>query len=316
MSDSQRVVTALGGNALQNPDHSGKYVQQIEAVRGTVEILAELVESGHELILTHGNGPQIGRIYRQNLETADVTPPMPLFVCGAQTQGFIGNMIQTAFMSEFDHRGMRRRCVALVTPVIVDENDEAFENPTKPIGPFLSNKQASELRNDAGTEIREFDQGYRQVVPSPEPVNIYGVKSVEQVLGHGNVPVIAGGGGVPVVETASGFEGVNAVIDKDLAGARLAEKVDADIYLILTDVPKVALNYGEPDQTDLESVTTDEMRGYIDEDHFARGSMYEKVDAVCRFVENGSDRRAIITSLDLAKQALEGEAGTHIYSSD
>lgn len=316
MSESQRVITALGGNALQNPDQRGTYEQQIEAVRGTAEILVDLVESGHEVILTHGNGPQIGSIFRQNLEAGDVTPRMPLFVCGAQSQGFIGYMIQVTLMSEFDQRGMGRRCVALVTPVLVDEDDGAFENPTKPIGPFLSDEQATELRNDAGTEIREFDRGYRQVVPSPEPLEIYGVKSVEQVLAHGNVPVVAGGGGVPVVETESGYDGVNAVIDKDLAGALLGGQVDADVYLILTDVAQVALDYGEPDQTDLETVTAAEMRTYMDEGHFARGSMYEKVDAACRFVEDGSDRRAIITRLDLAEKALGGDAGTHIHLSD
>lgn len=315
MSDTDTVLAALGGNALQDPADRGTYDQQIDRVDRTAEVLADVLEAGTDLVLTHGNGPQIGDIYRRNLTAAEVVPPMPLFACGAQSQGLIGFMIQSALASTVADRGLDADCVPLVTPVYVDGDDPAFENPTKPIGPFLSESEAADVEATMDAELKEFpDRGYRQVVPSPEPVSIYGVETVRAVLERGDVPVVAGGGGVPVVESESGrLEGVDAVVDKDLTGAQLGEQLDADVFLILTDVPQVALNYGEPDQTDLEEITPEQARSHMDEGHFERGSMYEKVEAACRFVESGNGRRSVITKLDLAKEALTGDAGTQIH---
>lgn len=311
---SETVIVALGGNALQDPGGEGTYADQLAAVRGAAGTIADLVVDGTDLILTHGNGPQIGSLRRQNVEAADVTPPMPLFVNGAQTQGQIGFMIQSTVLSALAARDHDAECVPVVTPVAVDPDDDAFDNPTKPIGPYLDANEVEELRAQIDLHVTEVPgEGYRQVVPSPDPRRVFGVDTIRTILEQGNVPIAAGGGGVPVVESDDGtLEGIDAVIDKDLAGARLGDQLGADVFLILTSVSHVALNYGEPDQEDLESVTPEQARTYMEEGHFARGSMYEKVDAACRFVERGSGRRSIITHLDEAAAALAGEAGTHI----
>lgn len=313
MSESETVIAALGGNALQDPDGDGTYDQQRAAVESTADVLIDLITDGEELIITHGNGPQIGSILRQNIEAADVTPPMPLFANGAQTQGLIGFLIQSALMSrEFPARE-DTRFVPMVTPVSVAPDDEAFDEPTKPIGPYLSEQDAASLQAENGLQFEQFEEGYRQVVPSPEPQEVYAVDVVEAVVDRGDVPIVAGGGGIPVVESPTGeFDGVDAVIDKDLASALLANQLDADVLLILTDVSHVVLNYGTPDEQELDAMTVEEARTYQDEGHFPRGSMYEKVEAASRFVESGRDRRAIITRRDLAADALAGETGTHV----
>jgi carbamate kinase len=312
---SETVIVALGGNALQDPGGEGRYTDQLEAVRGAADTIADLLVDGTDLILTHGNGPQIGSLRRQNVEAADVTPPMPLFVNGAQTQGQIGFMIQSTILSALARRDYEADCIPVVTPVAVDPDDEAFDNPTKPIGPYLDADEVADLESQIDLDVTEVPgQGYRQVVPSPDPQRVFGVDTIRTIVERGDVPIAAGGGGVPVVQGEDGtLDGIDAVIDKDLAGARLGDQLGADVYLILTSVAHVALNYGEPDQEDLEAVTPREARTYMDEGHFARGSMYEKVDAACRFVEDGEDRRAIITHLEHAREALAGEAGTHIH---
>lgn len=315
MSSQETIVVALGGNALQRPDGEGTYEHQQKAVDQTAEILVDIIDSGKRLVLTHGNGPQIGSIFRQNLEAADVTPSMPLFVNGAQSQGMIGFMIHASLTSKLAESDVDSQIVPLMSPVKVSPNDPAFEDPTKPIGPYLTEEQAADLKERTDLDMKRFgDQGYRQVVPSPEPEAIYNINIAERVLEQGNVPIIAGGGGVPVMESDSGtIKGVNAVIDKDLAGAHLGRQLHADTYVILTDVPYVALNYGNPDQRDIEEMNVETAREYQDEGHFGRGSMYEKVEAGCRFVEDGEDRTAIITKLERAADALTGDVGTTIH---
>lgn len=315
MSSQETILAALGGNALQRPDGEGTYEQQQEAVEQTAEILVDLIDSGARLVLTHGNGPQIGSIFRQNLEAADVTPSMPLFVNGAQSQGMIGFMIHASLTSKLAERDVDSRIVPLTSPVRVSPSDPAFDDPTKPIGPYLTEEQAADLKERTDLDIKQFgDRGYRQVVPSPEPEAIYNIEVAERMLERGDVPIIAGGGGIPVVESDSGtIKGVNAVIDKDLAGAHLGRQLEADTYVILTDVPYVALNYGEPDQRDIEEMSVETAREYLDEGHFGRGSMYEKVEAGCRFVEGDADRTAVITKLERAAEALSGDVGTVIH---
>lgn len=313
MSETETVVAALGGNALQGSDSDGTYDQQLAAVESTADVLVDLITAGDELVITHGNGPQIGSILRQNIEAADVTPPMPLFANGAQTQGLIGFLIQSALMSREFEGADDTRFVPLVTPVRVSPDDDAFADPTKPIGPYLSEGEADALRAENGLQFEQYERGYRQVVPSPEPQAVYAVDVVEEIVDRGDVPIVAGGGGIPVVESPAGdVEGVDAVVDKDLASALLGQQLDADVLLILTDVPHIVLDYGDPDEQKLDSVTVEEARTYQDQGQFPRGSMYEKVEAACRFVETGRDRRAIITKLDRAGQALAGETGTHV----
>lgn len=314
MSESETVLVALGGNALQAPDSEGTYDQQIDTVEATADILIEVIETHDEVILTHGNGPQIGRILRQNIEAADVTPPMPLFANGAQTQGLIGFMIQSALMSKLTSRPSAPAVVPLVTPVAVDPADPAFDEPTKPIGPYLPEADAEALRADQDLTFKHFpDHGYRQVVPSPDPQHVYGGETVAAIVDRGDIPIVAGGGGVPIAAGDGGaVRGVNAVIDKDLTGALLGTQLGADVFVILTNVAQVALNYGEPDEEPIEAMTVSEARTYMEAGHFARGSMYEKVEAACRFVEDDPSRRAVITDLELAAEALDGTAGTQI----
>jgi carbamate kinase len=311
---NDRVLIALGGNALLQADQEGTYRQQLSNAESSVESIVDILTSGYEVGITHGNGPQVGSILLQNKEAAAEAPEMPLFACGAQSQGLIGFMLQSALMDEFETRGLERRAVPFVTPVVVDGGSDAFDDPTKPIGQFYSEEEARELMETQDIEmIEDSGRGWRRVVPSPEPEEIYGVETIREALEQGNVPIAAGGGGVPVVHSnQGGVRGVDAVIDKDLTGARLAEQLDAGTFLILTDVPNVALNYGTPDQESLESITVSEARQYKQEGHFGRGSMYEKVEAACRFVENTSEGRAIITNLDQARQALEDGTGTRI----
>lgn len=314
MSKEETILVAMGGNALQDPDSDGTYDEQQRTASATATRVVDLLEANGRLVLTHGNGPQIGSIVRQNLEAADVTPPMPLFANGAQSQGLIGFMLQVALLSELSRRDIDATVVPMVTPVAVDPADPAFDDPTKPIGPFLDEEQAGALGDAMGLQVRYFEgRGYRQVVPSPEPVDVYGADVVERILAAGDIPIVAGGGGVPIVETDDGsFEGVNAVIDKDYASAHLGSQLDVDTFVVLTDVPQVSLNYGTDDQEDCSMLTVETARGYLADGQFPRGSMYEKVEACCRFVESGDWRRAVITNLDDVEAALAGDAGTTI----
>ena len=310
----QKVVVALGGNALQEAGKPATAESQLEVIYNTSKYLADLIEEGYEVIIAHGNGPQVGRLVLQNEAADKITPAMPFDVCGAMSQGMIGYHIQQVLGDELKSRGNKKSVVSLVTQVVVDKNDEAFKAPTKPIGPFYSKEEADRIKEEKGYDIVEdAGRGYRRVVASPDPKRIVEIDSVKSLVDNGYVVITVGGGGIPVVETEEGkLKGVAAVIDKDLASERLAEDLDADILLILTAVEKVAINFGKPNQQNLDKITIEEANRYIEEKHFAPGSMLPKVKAAMRFAESKCGRKAIISSLDKAKEALRGESGTVI----
>jgi len=307
------AVIALGGNAILQPGQKGTAEEQIENVRRAMSSITEIIEDGFDVIITHGNGPQVGNILLQNEEGAKVVPAMPLDICGSETQGMIGYMIQRSMTNELAKKGIKKDIATIVTQVQVSPDDPAFKNPTKPIGPFYKEEEAKKLMATKGWILKEdAGRGWRRVVPSPKPVSIREKKVIKALVDQGCMVVASGGGGIPVVEKESGeLEGIEAVIDKDYAGECLAIDVEADVLLILTDVEKVALNYGKPEQKNLDKATADEMRVYQKEGHFKAGSMGPKVAALLQFIDNGG-KRAIIASLSTARAALQGKAGTEI----
>lgn len=309
-----KIVIALGGNALQAFGSPPTAECQLEVVRKTCDFIAQIVANDYEIALVHGNGPQVGRIVLA-LETAkEVTPPLPLDVCDAMSQGYIGYHLQQAM-----HEALIRiqkghiPVVTIVTQMVVERDDPAFQTPTKPIGPFYSEEEAKIIAMEKGYVVKEdAGRGWRRVVASPIPNHIVEIDSIKR-LWDSTIVVFAGGGGIPVIEHEDGsFEGVAAVIDKDYAAELLAEQVGVDTLLILTEVEKVAINYNKPDQKNLDTLTVEEAERYIAEGHFAPGSMLPKVQAAVKFAKSGEDRKAIITSLFKAVDALEGRTGTHI----
>jgi len=312
--EKKLVVIALGGNAILQPGQAGTFDEQMANVHVTCEQLVHMVESGkYRIVVTHGNGPQVGNILLQNEVGKDVASPMPLFVCGAESQGLIGLMMQQNLGNLLAAQGKGDIPVAtVVTQVVVDKNDEAFVHPTKPVGPFYSEEEARKLESEKGYDVREdAGRGWRRVVPSPDPIEIFEKAAIRQLVEARAIVIASGGGGIPVVRENGKLVGVDAVIDKDLAGERLAADVGASIFMVLTDVDSVRINYKTPDEKALRTMTVAEAKRYAEEGHFAKGSMEPKVRAAVRFVEAGGER-AIITSLDRAVAALDGEAGTTI----
>ena len=312
-SMAERLVIALGGNALQSGDSAPTAEAQLEVVRRTAHHIAEISRRGYEMAIVHGNGPQVGRILLASETARDVVPPMPFDVCGAMSQGYIGYHIQQALKYALNARNRNYPVVSLTTQVIVDRRDPAFRNPTKPIGPFYTAEEAGKLEQEKGYVMREdAGRGWRRVVPSPLPQKIVEIGAVRLLWDHAIV-ITCGGGGVPVVENPDGrLEGVAAVIDKDFAAELLAEQVDADALLILTEVEKVAIRFGKPDQEDLGHLNLAEAARYAEEGQFGVGSMLPKVEAAMKFVRNNPGRKAIITSLDKCLDALDGKTGTVI----
>lgn len=313
MSGAVKVVVALGGNALEDKALPPTAESQLRVARRTAEYLAELSYAGYELAVVHGNGPQVGRILLASETAADVTPAMPFDVCGAMSQGYIGYHIQQALTEALRRRGRSIPVVTVVTRMVVSPDDPAFAAPSKPIGPFYGEAQAVRLEEEKGYVMREDSgRGWRRVVPSPRPERIVEIETIKR-LWDSTITIACGGGGIPVVEGPEGeLSGVAAVIDKDLAASRLAREMEADILLILTEVPAVAIHFGKPDQTDLGEVTADDLEEYAARGEFGAGSMLPKVRAAVEFVRSAPGRRAIITSLDLALEALAGKCGTHI----
>lgn len=313
MSGAVKVVVALGGNALEDKALPPTAESQLRVARRTAEYLAELSCAGYELAVVHGNGPQVGRILLASETAADVTPAMPFDVCGAMSQGYIGYHIQQALTEALRRRGKSIPVVTVVTRMVVSPDDPAFAAPSKPIGPFYGEAQAVRLEEEKGYVMREDSgRGWRRVVPSPRPERIVEIDTIKR-LWDSTITIACGGGGIPVVEGPEGeLSGVAAVIDKDLAASRLAREMEADILLILTEVPAVAIHFGKPDQTDLGEVTADDLEEYAARGEFGAGSMLPKVRAAVEFVRSAPGRRAIITSLDLALEALAGKCGTHI----
>jgi carbamate kinase len=308
------TVVALGGNAILQPGQKGTFEEQMVNVEVTCRQLVLMVTSGkYKIVVTHGNGPQVGNILLQNEAGKGVAAPMPLDVCGAQSQGLIGYMIQQTLHNLLAAAGRGDIPIAtVVTQVVVDKTDPAFQNPTKPVGPFYTEGEAKRLEKEKGYHVREdAGRGWRRVVPSPDPMEIFEKEAIRQLVDARSIVIASGGGGIPVVREDGGLVGVEAVIDKDLAGERLAVDVGARIFLILTDVEQVKLHYKTPQEVALSRMTVAEATRYRAEGHFAKGSMEPKVRAAIRFIEAGGER-AIITSLHRAMAALEGVAGTTI----
>lgn len=310
----ERIVIALGGNALQEGKGPATAEAQLAVVEKTAEYIADIIEAGYEVIMAHGNGPQVGRIVLQNESASAITPAMPFDVCGAMSQGMIGYHIQQALGRVLARRGSAKRVATVVTQVVVDEADPAFSAPTKPIGPFYSEEEANSLAAEKGWSVREdAGRGWRRVVASPDPKEIVELDAVKTLIGAGFVTVTVGGGGIPVFKRGEGdYVGTAAVIDKDLASEKLAEDVSADALLILTAVDAISINFGKPNQQDLSTISIADAERYMGEGHFAPGSMLPKVDAAVRFARSKPGRKAIVTSLDKAVAALRGEAGTTI----
>ncbi len=308
---AEKIVIALGGNALQSGKGDPTAEAQLEVVKKTCEHIADISCKGYEIGIVHGNGPQVGRILLASETAKDVTPAMPFDVCGAMSQGYIGYHIQQALRFALARRNRNMPVTTIETQVVVDKDDPGFKNPTKPIGPFYSEKEAKALESEKGYSIKEdAGRGWRRVVASPIPKEIVEIDAI-RTLWPTAITVSVGGGGIPVVQNPDGsLEGVAAVIDKDFGAELLAEKVGADILMILTEVEKVAVNFNKPDQRDLDSLTPAEADKYIEEGQFAPGSMLPKVQAAMKFIKANPGKKAIITSLDKAVDALEGRTGT------
>ncbi|MBQ8851204.1 MAG: carbamate kinase [Oscillibacter sp.] len=313
MTEQPRIVIALGGNALQTKDTPPTAEAQLEVVRKTCETIADISCSGYEMAIVHGNGPQVGRILLASETAAEVTPSMPFDVCGAMSQGYIGYHLQQALTHALHRRNRSVPVVTLVTQMVVERTDPAFQNPTKPIGPFYPQAEAAELAAKKGYAMREdAGRGWRRVVASPLPRRIVEIDEVRRLWDH-TIVITCGGGGIPVAEESDGtLAGVAAVIDKDFAAELLAEQVGADVLMILTEVEKVAIHWGKPQQASLDHMTLTDAARYAAEGHFAPGSMLPKVEAAMRFVRANPDKRAIITSLEKAKEALQGKTGTAV----
>ncbi len=308
---AEKIVIALGGNALQSGKGEATAEAQLEVVKKTCEYIADISCKGYEVGIVHGNGPQVGRILLASETAKEVTPAMPFDVCGAMSQGYIGYHIQQALRFALAQRNHPVPVSTLETQVVVDGDDPGFKNPTKPIGPFYSEEEAKALEREKGYSIKEdAGRGWRRVVASPIPKKIVEIDAIRR-LWPTTITVSVGGGGIPVIEKADGsLEGVAAVIDKDFGAELLAEEVDADTLMILTEVEKVAINFNKPNQKNLGELTMADAEKYIEEGQFAPGSMLPKVQAAMKFIRSNPSKKAIITSLDKAVEALEGKTGT------
>lgn len=309
-----KVVIALGGNAL-----GGNLEEQMKAVKHTAKSIVDLIETGYQVILSHGNGPQAGMIQLAMDELTanepDKYPHVPLSVCVAMSQTYIGYDLQNAIREELLARGIKKPVATVATQVVVDKDDPAFLKPTKPIGRFMAKEEAEKLAEEKNIQVMEdAGRGYRQVVASPRPKEIVEMKTIQALVDNEQLVIACGGGGIPVIKEANyHLKGAPAVIDKDFCSELLAEQVDADQLVILTAVEKVALNFGKPDQKELGEVTVAEMKRYVEEGHFAPGSMLPKVEAALLFASHPG-KKALITSLEKAKDGLAGRTGTVIYS--
>ncbi|WP_154059991.1 carbamate kinase [Klebsiella grimontii] len=307
---SKKIVLALGGNALGD-DLAG----QMQAVRHTARTIVDLIALGHQVVVTHGNGPQVGMInqaFEAAAKTEAHTPMLPMSVCVALSQGYIGYDLQNAIREELLSRQLDIPVATLITQVEVDANDEAFLNPTKPIGSFFSKEEAEKLSQNGYIMKEDAGRGYRRVVASPKPVDIIEKHTVKALMDDCHVVITVGGGGIPVIREGNHLRGASAVIDKDWASAKLAETIDADLLIILTAVEKVAINFGKPGEQWLDNLSLRDAERFIAEGHFAKGSMLPKVEAAAAFARSRPGRQALITMLSKAKEGIEGKTGTII----
>lgn len=310
------VVVALGGNALLQQNQRGTINEQRTAVQNSVKQIVRLIQSDYHVIVTHGNGPQVGNILLQNEIASRMIPPMPLDVCGSESQGMLGYLIQQGLKNELHAVGLKIPVATILTQVIVDLHDPAFKNPTKPVGNFYTREVAEKNMKEKGeTWIEDSGRGWRKVVPSPQPREIAEIDTIETLVKNNVITVAGGGGGIPVIKENNRLVGVEAVIDKDLASSLLARSLKADILAIITDVPYVALNYGKPDQQDLRTMPVGEAKKYLALGYFGRGSMEPKVRAAIEFVELERGE-AVITSLENLEAGVKGLTGTRIVLDD
>lgn len=306
----KRIVIALGGNALGN-----NLVEQMEAVKTTSKAIVDLVEEGHEVVIAHGNGPQVGMInlaFEAASKTETKSPNMPMSVCVAMSQGYIGYDLQNALREELLNRGLNIPVSTLITQVVVDKDDPAFQNPTKPIGSFYTKEEADEMARHGYTMKEDAGRGYRRVIASPKPIDIVEKETVKTLLEAGQIVIAVGGGGIPVVREGNHLKGASAVVDKDFASCKLAQLIDADFLIILTAVEKVAINFRKENEKWLDSLSIEEAKEYIKQGQFAPGSMLPKVEAAVEFAASGSGRKALITLLEKAKDGIQGRTGTII----
>ena len=307
---SKRIVLALGGNALGNNLH-----EQMIAVKTTSKAIADLIQEGHEVVVAHGNGPQVGMInlaLEAASKTEAQTPYVPMSVCVAMSQGYVGYDLQNALREELIERGVNKPVATIITQTLVDGDDPAFQDPSKPIGAFYSEEEADELMARGYQMKEDSGRGYRRVVASPKPIGIVESETVRVLLETGQVPIAVGGGGIPVRQVGNHLKGTSAVVDKDFASAKLAELLDADLLIILTAVEKVAINFGKPEEQWLSELNAATAERYIAEGHFAPGSMLPKVEAALAFAKSKPGRRALITMLTKAKDGIAGRTGTVI----
>ncbi|WP_080875615.1 carbamate kinase [Oceanobacillus timonensis] len=306
----ENVVIALGGNAILQPNQEATYNNQLDNVVSATGHMIEIREAGHNIVITHGNGPQVGNIIVQNEAAKDTVPAFPIDVCNAESQGFIGYMLEQSLKNHISKRQISANVATLLTMVEVDKNDKAFQNPTKPIGVFFSEEEAKQMEAKGYTMTEDAGRGYRRVVPSPEPKVIHGIDEIRQLIDE-TIVISSGGGGIPIYrDEQDQIHGVEAVIDKDRSGLKLAQQVDADVFMMLTDVPNVYINFGKENEQKLSQVTIEEAEQYVAEDQFPAGSMLPKIQAGIEMAKLGKE--AIICSLDQAVDALEGKAGTRI----
>ncbi|PNE48356.1 carbamate kinase [Enterococcus avium] len=305
-----KIVIALGGNALGNSAN-----EQLTKAELAAKSIADLITAGHHVVIAHGNGPQVGKIRLAFEETSQKPEDtMPFLECTAMSQGYIGYHLQQAIDEELVSRGLTDiPVVSMLTQVVVDPKDPAFSNPTKPIGGYYSEEESKKLMAETGdVYVEDAGRGWRRVVPSPKPVDIYEKISLQTLVDAGQVVIACGGGGIPVIYEGTRYKGVDAVIDKDFAAAKMAALIDADVFIILTAVDHVFVNFGKPDQKALETTSVADMKQYISEDQFAPGSMLPKVEAAIDFAESKAGRRAIIASLEKASETLDGNSGTTV----
>lgn len=310
------AIVAVGGNSLILDEQHQSIPDQFNAAAATSHYVADMVEAGWTVVLTHGNGPQVGFILRRSGIAKGVVPEVPIDYADADTQGAIGYMFQRSLYNEFRRRGLKRKVITLVTQVLVDPKDPAFQDPTKPIGAYMDQAIADSLAADFGWTVKEdAGRGWRRVVASPLPRRIIELDMIKSMVEQGNIVIACGGGGIPVLEDEHGeLQGLEAVIDKDLASSLLARDLQAELFVISTGVEKVAIHFNQPNERWLDRVTLSELRRYVAEGHFAKGSMGPKIDAVISFLEGAPRGRAIITNPPNLGRALTGAAGTHIVA--
>jgi len=311
----KRIVIALGGNAIKLPRQKGTYEEQLNSIRGAAHHILEFIRQGFDVVITHGNGPQVGNLLVQQEAGSAQVPGQPMHICNAMTQGQLGYVLQQTLMNELKSYNLNFNVVTMITQVLVDRHDPDFQRLSKPVGPYYDQVAKAKLESEKGWRMKQVLSGgeapWRRVVPSPDPIRILEVHALKKVVDAGMIVIASGGGGVPVILNEKGeFQGFEGVVDKDLAGEKLAEAVAADFFMVLTDVPRVKLGFGTPAEREVATLKVEEARKYFREGHFLEGSMAPKVLACIRFIEYGGEE-AIITSLDRAWPAMQNQEGTH-----